>query len=92
MKHNHDGVKLRYQFKRIAKMETTKQPNCDRVEIKFHVMGDRVTDAFLCFTKNGEDIAMAPISKSDFRKMKSDLAFYRKAKSGAAQRTHEQTR
>jgi hypothetical protein len=87
-----DAVKMRHTFKRLAKMETDEQPNCDYVEIKVSMNGDRMKDAFLCFSKGGETVAMVPITNADLKRIKSDFAFVRRARSGNAQSIHEQRR
>jgi len=67
-------------------------PNSDYFEIKVTMSGDKPRDAFLFFSRNGETVAIAPITNADLKRLRSDLAFIKKMKAGAAQRIHEQRR
>ena len=90
--HKHDAVKMRQTFKKLAQMETVDQPNCDYVELKVHMDGDTLRDVFLCFSSGGETVAMVPITNADLKRFKGEFAFIRRARSGSAQRIHEQRR
>lgn len=92
MPYKQSAVKLRHQFKRIEKMETSREPNCDGLEIVLKMSGDRPTQALISFTKDGKQVALAPINNSDLKRIKRDLDFFKKAKSGSAQSLHEQHR
>ena len=75
-------------------MTTTEKPNCDFIELviaSHH--GDLLGgDMYLQFTQNGKVVATAPITNRDVKKIKSGMAFFKKAKAGAAQSIHEQHR
>ena len=74
-----DGVKLRRYFQKVAEMETKIPANAAYLEIKCHLSGDRnnarVSEIFLAFIKDGEVVAMAPIAKKDFKRLKGDFEF-----------------
>ena len=54
--------------------------------------GDTLRDVFLCFSSGGETVAMVPITNADLKRFKGEFAFIRRARSGSAQRIHEQRR
>ena len=74
-----DAVKLRRYFQKVAQMETHTPQTSGSLEMRCHVSGGddsgRVTDVFLAWINDGKIVAMAPITRKDFKRLKGDFEF-----------------
>ena len=87
----HSAVKMRRFFQIASKLETTEKATADMLQIRCHMNGSQVTKVFLAYMKDGEVVAMAPISRSDFKRLKSDFEWLSgPAKSRSAMNIHNE--